>query len=664
MKMKKLDLEQECKYKSKIKLYKKTWRVEIMLKISLPDGSIREFDKELSVRDVAASIGERLAKDSIAGKVDGNLVDISYIITSDAKVEIITAKSPEAVEIIRHSTAHLMAQAVIRLFPETKVTIGPSVENGFYYDFDSDYKFNDEDLKKIEDEMKKIAQENHSFVRKEVSKEEAVEFFKKKGETYKVEIIEDLNVPGVSLYEQGEFIDLCRGPHVPSTSYLKGFKLRSVAGAYWRGDSSKKMLQRIYGYAFTTEKELKEFLKLMEEAEKRDHRKLGKELELFMMSDFGPGFPFFLPKGMAVRNVLEELWKKEHKIAGYQEIKTPIILNRTLWETSGHWFNYRENMYTTQIDEEDYAIKPMNCPGGILIYKHGAHSYRDLPIRTGELGLVHRHEASGALHGLMRVRNFTQDDAHIFMTQEQIEEEIVGVINLIDRFYSKLFKFVYHVGLSTKPENSIGSDEIWEKATTALENAMKSKGMAYKINAGDGAFYGPKLDFKIKDCIGRTWQCGTIQLDFNLPERFDLTYVGADGEKHRPVMIHRVIYGSLERFIGILIEHYAGAFPVWLAPVQVKLLTISDEQKAYAEEVKKLLETAGIRVETDERSEKIGFKIREANLKKNPVQVVIGKSEVEKRELNMRRFGSQDSTTIELNKFIELITEEAKIKFE
>ena len=664
MKMKKLDLEQECKYKSKIKLYKKTWRVEIMLKISLPDGSIREFDKELSVRDVAASIGERLAKDSIAGKVDGNLVDISYIITSDAKVEIITAKSPEAVEIIRHSTAHLMAQAVIRLFPETKVTIGPSVENGFYYDFDSDYKFNDEDLKKIEDEMKKIAQENHSFVRKEVSKEEAVEFFKKKGETYKVEIIEDLNVPGVSLYEQGEFIDLCRGPHVPSTSYLKGFKLRSVAGAYWRGDSSKKMLQRIYGYAFTTEKELKEFLKLMEEAEKRDHRKLGKELELFMMSDFGPGFPFFLPKGMAVRNVLEDLWKKEHKIAGYQEIKTPIILNRTLWETSGHWFNYRENMYTTQIDEEDYAIKPMNCPGGILIYKHGAHSYRDLPIRTGELGLVHRHEASGALHGLMRVRNFTQDDAHIFMTQEQIEEEIVGVINLIDRFYSKLFKFEYHVELSTKPENSIGSDEIWEKATTALENAMKSKGMAYKINAGDGAFYGPKLDFKIKDCIGRTWQCGTIQLDFNLPERFDLTYVGADGEKHRPVMIHRVIYGSLERFIGILIEHYAGAFPVWLAPVQVKLLTISDEQKAYAEEVKKLLETAGIRVETDERSEKIGFKIREANLKKIPVQVVIGKSEVEKRELNMRRFGSQDSTTIELNKFIELITEEAKIKFE
>lgn len=635
-----------------------------MLKISLPDGSIREFENELTIREVAASIGERLAKDSIAGKVDGELVDLSYVIKSDAKVEIITPKSPEAVEIIRHSTAHLMAQAVIRLFPETKVTIGPSVENGFYYDFDSDYKFNDEDLKKIEDEMKKIAQENHSFVRKEVSKDEAVEFFKKKGETYKVEIIEDLNVPGVSLYEQGEFIDLCRGPHVPSTSYLKGFKLRSVAGAYWRGDSSKKMLQRIYGYAFTTEKELKEFLKLMEEAEKRDHRKLGKELDLFMMSDFGPGFPFFLPKGMAVRNVLEELWKKEHKIAGYQEIKTPIILNRTLWETSGHWFNYRENMYTTQIDEEDFAIKPMNCPGGILIYKHGAHSYRDLPIRTGELGLVHRHEASGALHGLMRVRNFTQDDAHIFMTQEQIEDEIVGVIDLIDRFYSKLFKFEYHVELSTKPENSIGSDEIWDKATSALENAMKRKGMSYKINAGDGAFYGPKLDFKIKDCIGRTWQCGTIQLDFNLPERFDLTYVGADGEKHRPVMIHRVIYGSLERFIGILIEHYAGAFPVWLAPVQVKLLPISEEQLPYAEEVKKLLAEAGIRVETDERNEKIGFKIREANLRKIPVQLVIGKSEMEGKSVNVRRFGSQDSTTMELDKFIEMIIEEAKIKFE
>lgn len=635
-----------------------------MIKIGLPDGSIREFENELSVRDVAMSIGERLAKAAMAGKVDGVLVDTSFIIKKDAQVEIITEKSAEALEIVRHSTAHLMAQAVIRLFPGTKVSIGPAVEHGFYYDFDSEHKFNDEDLKKIEDEMKKIAQENHSFVRKDVTKEEAVKFFKEKGENYKVELIEAINADGVSLYEQGEFIDLCRGPHVPSTSFLKGFKLKSVAGAYWRGDSNNKMLQRIYGYSFLNEKDLKEFLKLLEEAEKRDHRKLGKELELFMLSDFGPGFPFFLPKGMAVRNVLENLWRAEHQKAGYEEIKTPVILNRTLWETSGHWFNYRENMYTTTIDEEDYAIKPMNCPGGILVYKNSAHSYRDFPIRTGELGLVHRHESSGALHGLMRVRNFTQDDAHIFMTPEQIEDEIVGVIDLIDKFYSKLFKFEYHVELSTKPENSIGSDEIWEKATTALENAMKRKGMDYKVNEGDGAFYGPKLDFKIRDCIGRTWQCGTIQLDFNLPERFDLTYIGADGEKHRPVMIHRVIYGSLERFIGILIEHYAGAFPAWLAPVQVRILTISDEQKDYCKELKHKLSEMGIRVELDDRNEKIGLKIREANIAKVPMQLVIGKNEAETGSVNLRKYGNQESKTMTFDEFANIVAEETKIKFE
>ncbi len=635
-----------------------------MIKIGLPDGSIKEFENEISVREVAMSIGERLAKAAIAGKVDGVLVDTGFIIKQDAKVEIITEKSPEALEIVRHSTAHLMAQAVIRLFPGTKVSIGPAVEHGFYYDFDSEHKFNDEDLKKIEDEMKKIAQENHSFVRKDVTKEEAVKFFKEKGENYKVELIEAINADGVSLYEQGEFIDLCRGPHVPSTSFLKGFKLKSVAGAYWRGDSNNKMLQRIYGYSFLNEKDLKEFLKLLEEAEKRDHRKLGKELELFMLSDFGPGFPFFLPKGMAVRNVLENLWRAEHQKAGYEEIKTPVILNRTLWETSGHWFNYRENMYTTTIDEEDYAIKPMNCPGGILVYKNSAHSYRDFPIRTGELGLVHRHESSGALHGLMRVRNFTQDDAHIFMTPEQIEDEIVGVIDLIDKFYSKLFKFEYHVELSTKPENSIGSDEIWEKATTALENAMKRKGMDYKVNEGDGAFYGPKLDFKIRDCIGRTWQCGTIQLDFNLPERFDLTYIGADGEKHRPVMIHRVIYGSLERFIGILIEHYAGAFPAWLAPVQVRILTISDEQKDYCKELKHKLSEMGIRVELDDRNEKIGLKIREANIAKVPMQLVIGKNEAETGSVNLRKYGNQESKTMTFDEFANIVAEETKIKFE
>lgn len=634
-----------------------------MIKIGLPDGSIREFENELSVRDVAMSIGERLAKAAMAGKVDGVLVDTSFIIKKDAQVEIITEKSAEALEIVRHSTAHLMAQAVIRLFPGTKVSIGPAVEHGFYYDFDSEHKFNDEDLKKIEDEMKKIAQENHFFVRKDVTKEEAVKFFKEKGENYKVELIEAINADGVSLYEQGEFIDLCRGPHAPSTSFLKGFKLKSVAGAYWRGDSNNKMLQ-IYGYSFLNEKDLKEFLKLLEEAEKRDHRKLGKELELFMLSDFGPGFPFFLPKGMAVRNVLENLWRAEHQKAGYEEIKTPVILNRTLWETSGHWFNYRENMYTTTIDEEDYAIKPMNCPGGILVYKNSAHSYRDFPIRTGELGLVHRHESSGALHGLMRVRNFTQDDAHIFMTPEQIEDEIVGVIDLIDKFYSKLFKFEYHIELSTKPENSIGSDEIWEKATTALENAMKRKGMDYKVNEGDGAFYGPKLDFKIRDCIGRTWQCGTIQLDFNLPERFDLTYIGADGEKHRPVMIHRVIYGSLERFIGILIEHYAGAFPAWLAPVQVRILTISDEQKDYCKELKHKLSEMGIRVELDDRNEKIGLKIREANIAKVPMQLVIGKNEAESGSVNLRKYGNQESKTMTFDEFANIVAEETKIKFE
>nr|WP_307905444.1 threonine--tRNA ligase [Haliovirga abyssi] len=634
------------------------------MEIKLPDGSIKEFEKEVSVKEVAESIGKRLAKDAIAGKINGKAVDLSEIISENSEVEIITPRSEEAVEIIRHSTAHLMAQAVIRLFPNVKVTIGPAIENGFYYDFDSEHKFNEEDLLKIEDEMRKIIKENHKFERTVVSKEEAIRIFTEKEETYKVELINDLGGDSFSLYKQGEFLDLCRGPHVPSTGYLGSFKLKSVAGAYWRGNSDNKMLQRIYGYAFTTDKELKKFLRFLEEAEKRDHRKLGKELELFMMSEYGAGFPFFLPKGMEIRNILEDLWRKEHKKAGYQEIKTPIMLNRTLWETSGHWFNYKENMYTTKIDDEDVAIKPMNCPGGILVYKNNVHSYRDFPLRTGELGLVHRHELSGVLHGLMRVRAFTQDDAHIFMTEEQIEDEIVGVIDLIDKFYSKLFGFEYEVELSTKPEKAIGADEIWETATNALRGAIERKGMDYKINEGDGAFYGPKLDFKIKDCIGRTWQCGTIQLDFNLPERFDLNYIGVDGEKHRPVMIHRVIYGSLERFIGILIEHYAGAFPLWLAPVQVKVLTISDEQLEYAKKVVNLLKEKDIRVELDNRNEKIGFKIREANMKKIPVQLILGKNEMEVEEVNVRRFGSKESTGHKLTEFIESIVEESKIKFE
>ncbi|NLK63243.1 MAG: threonine--tRNA ligase [Fusobacteria bacterium] len=636
-----------------------------MLKVELPDGSIREYESALSVYDVAESIGKKLAKDAVAGKIDGKLVDTFYVIDKDVKLEIITAKSDEGVEIIRHSSAHLMAEAVVKLFPDTKVTIGPAIENGFYYDFDSEHVFTEEDLEKIENEMSEIIKLDSKFSRRDVTSEEAIKYFKEKGEKYKVELIEDLGETTVSLYTQGEFTDLCRGPHVPSTSYLKAFKLKSVAGAYWRGNAKNKMLQRIYGFAFENDKDLKKYLNFLEEAEKRDHRRLGKELELFMTSDYGPGFPFFLPKGMVIKNILEDLWRKEHVKASYEEIKTPIILNRTLWETSGHWLNYKENMYTTVIDEEDYAIKPMNCPGGILVYKNKKHSYRELPMRTGELGLVHRHELSGALHGLMRVRNFTQDDAHIFMTESQIEDEIVGVIDLIDKFYNKLFKFEYDVELSTKPEKAIGSDEIWDTAINGLKKALNRKGINYKINEGDGAFYGPKIDFKIRDCIGRTWQCGTIQLDFNLPERFDLTYVGADGNNHRPVMIHRVIYGSLERFIGILIEHYAGAFPVWLAPVQVAVLTITSEQDSYANEIMDKLKERGIRVEADTRAEKIGLKIRESNkLKKIPVQLILGKNEAENREVNVRRLGSNDSETLKLDEFIEKIVEESKIKFD
>lgn len=637
-----------------------------MIKITLPSGDIKEFDEKLNIFQVAKSISNSLAKKAVAGRVDGNLVDMGHIIEKDASVEIITPETEEGVEIIRHSTAHLMAQAVVNLFPETKVAIGPAIENGFYYDFDPKEQFTDEDLEEIEKEMKRLVKEDIKIEKLEMSREDAIKHFEDLGEEYKVEIITDIaKGEMLSFYKQGEFMDLCRGPHVPSTKYLKSFKLKSVAGAYWRGDSSNKMLQRIYGFAFADDKALKAHLKFLEEAEKRDHRKLGKELDLFFMSDYGPGFPFFQPKGMAIRNVLIDLWKREHVKAGYQEIMTPIMLNKELWETSGHWFNYRENMYTSEIDKTEFAIKPMNCPGGVLAFKQGLHSYKDLPIRAGELGTVHRHEFSGALHGLMRVRSFTQDDAHIFMTPEQIEDEIIGVIELIDKFYSGLFGFEYHIELSTKPEKAIGSDDIWEKAESALEGAMKRLGKEYKINPGDGAFYGPKLDFKIKDAIGRTWQCGTIQLDFNLPERFDINYIGEDGEKHRPVMIHRVVYGSIERFIGILIEHYAGAFPTWLAPTQVKLLTLNDEVVPYAKEIEAKLVDMGIRTSIDARAEKIGYKIREANGKyKIPVQLIIGKSEVENGEVNVRRFGSQDQETMKLEDFMTMISEEARIKFD
>jgi len=636
---------------------------EIMIEMILPDGSKRQLEKPMTVVEFAKTIGSSLGKATVGAMIDGTQVDPSYIIEKSGNIQLITNTSEEGIEIIRHSAAHIMAQAVQRLFPNTKVTIGPVVENGFFYDFDPERPFTEEDLAKIEEEMKKIVKENYPFERSEMSAEEAKKFFAEKGETYKVEIIDDLGVDKVSIYKQGEFVDLCRGTHVPSTGYLKAFKLMSTAGAYWRGDSKNKMLQRIYGVAFASKKELDEYLTMMEEAERRDHRKLGKQLNLFFLDEHGPGFPFFMPKGVELFNKLQEIWRVEHKKRGYQEIKTPIMLDRELWEISGHWFNYRENMYTSVIDEKTYAIKPMNCPGSIISYKNNLHSYKDLPLKYGEMGLVHRHEFSGALHGLMRVRAFTQDDAHVFCTKEQIEEQIIEIIDLYDKFYT-LFGFEYHIELSTKPDKAIGSDEIWEMAEANLKSALEHKGIDYKLNPGDGAFYGPKIDFKMKDSIGRIWQCGTIQLDFNLPQRFEMSYIGADGEKHEPVMIHRAMYGSLERFLGILIEHYAGAFPTWLAPVQARILTISDEQVPFAKEVFEKLQNAGIRVELDTRVEKIGYKIREANGdQKIPVQLIIGKNEVANNEVNVRRFGSQESKNVSVDEIVNILLEESKVPF-
>ena len=631
------------------------------------NGENKEYDNNINMFEIAKGISNSLAKKSVGAKVDGKNVDMSYVLDHDAEVEFIDIDSPEGEDIVRHSTAHLMAQAVLRLYPETKVTIGPVIENGFYYDFDPVEQFTEEDLEKIEAEMKRIVKENIKLEKYVLPRDEAIDYFRDVDKNkYKVEIVEGIpQGEQVSFYKQGDFTDLCRGTHVPSTGYLKAFKLRTVAGAYWRGNSKNKMLQRIYGYSFSNEDRLKKHLKFMEEAEKRDHRKLGKELELFFISEYGPGFPFFLPKGMVFRNVLIDLWRKEHEKAGYLQLETPIMLNKELWEISGHWFNYRENMYTSEIDELEFAIKPMNCPGGVLSFKHQLHSYKDLPARLAELGKVHRHEFSGALHGLMRVRSFTQDDSHIFMTPDQVQDEIIGVVNLIDKFYSKLFGFEYEIELSTKPEKAIGSQEIWDMAESALAGALDKLGRKYKINPGDGAFYGPKLDFKIKDAIGRMWQCGTIQLDFNLPERFDVTYIGEDGEKHRPVMLHRVIYGSIERFIGILIEHYAGAFPMWLAPVQVKVLTLNDECIPYAKEIMAKLQELGVRAELDDRNETIGYKIREANGRyKIPMQLIIGKNEVENKEVNIRRFGSKDQFPKSLDDFYDYVVDEAAIKFD
>ncbi len=634
-----------------------------MIEMILPDGSVRNLENSMTVVEFARTIGSSLGKSTVGAIIDGVQVDPSHVIEKSGNIQIITATSEEGINIIRHSAAHIMAQAVQRLFPGTKVTIGPVIENGFFYDFDPEKPFTEEDLVKIEEEMKKIVKEDYPFTRREMSAKEAKEMFAGMGENYKIEIIDDLGAETVSIYQQGEFTDLCRGTHVPSTGFLKAFKLMSTAGAYWRGDSNNKMLQRIYGVAFGSKKELDDYLTMLEEAERRDHRKLGKQLDLFFVDEHGPGFPFFMPKGVEIFNKLQEIWRVEHKKRHYEEIKTPIMLDKELWEISGHWFNYRENMYTSEIDEKMYAIKPMNCPGSIIAYKNNLHSYKDLPLKYGEMGLVHRHEFSGALHGLMRVRAFTQDDAHVFCTKEQIEEQIIEIIDLYDKFYT-LFGFEYNVELSTKPEKAIGSDEIWAMAEANLESALNKKGIPFKLNPGDGAFYGPKIDFKMKDSIGRIWQCGTIQLDFNLPPRFEMSYIGPDGEKHEPVMIHRAMYGSMERFIGILIEHYAGAFPTWLAPVQVRVLTISREQVPFAEDVYRKLQDAGIRAEIDIRDEKIGYKIREANGdQKIPVQLIIGKSEVENNEVNVRRFGSQDSETVPVDEIIKILKGESEVPF-
>ena len=630
------------------------------MKITLKDGSSKEYAQSMSVIDIAKDISEGLARVATAGEVDGEVVDLRTVIDKDCELNILTFNDEKGKGAFRHTTSHIMAQAIKRLYPDTKLAIGPSIEDGFYYDIDRETPLVAEDLEKIEAEMKKIVKEDLPIKQYTMPRAEAIAYFKEKDEPYKVELIEDLPEDSViSFYSQGEFTDLCAGPHLMSTKPVKAFKLTSLAGAYWRGSEKNKMLQRVYGTSYPKKAELEEYLHMMEEAKKRDHRKLGKELGLFMMREEGPGFPFFLPKGMELKNQLLDYWREIHKKAGYVEISTPIMLSRHLWETSGHWDHYKDNMYTTVIDDEDFAIKPMNCPGGILVYESEPRSYREL--RMGELGLVHRHEKSGQLHGLMRVRCFTQDDAHIFMTPEQVRDEIKGVVKLINEVYS-LFGFKYHVELSTRPEDSMGSDEDWDMATEALRGALDDLGLPYVVNEGDGAFYGPKIDFHLEDSIGRTWQCGTIQLDFQLPLRFNLEYTGADGEKHRPIMIHRVIFGSIERFIGILIEHFAGAFPTWLAPVQVKVLPISDKYMDYAQKVLDELNNSGVRAEIDTRAEKIGYKIREAQMKKIPYMLVVGAKEEEDGLVSIRSRFEGDEGQKSLTDFLAAIKMEIQAK--
>lgn len=625
------------------------------INITLPDGAVRSYEKGTKIFDIAKDISAGLARMSLGAVVNGETRGLQEEIDEDSEIRFVKFEDREGQDIFHHTSAHVMALAVKRLFPDVNFAIGPAIEDGFYYDFDLEHRFSPEDLIDIETEMKNIIKENHVLERFEMDREEAIAYFEKQGEEFKVDLITNLPDDAVvSFYQLGDFIDLCKGPHLYDLSKIKALKLLSIAGAYWRGDENNKMLQRIYGTTFEKKKDLDEYLHRLEEARLRDHRKLGKELGLFTMHEEGPGFPFFHPKGMVLRNIIESFWKDVHVEKGYGEIKTPIILNEHLWHQSGHWDHYRDNMYFTTIDNAEYAVKPMNCPGSILVYKSSPHSYRELPIKMGELGLVHRHELSGALHGLMRVRSFTQDDAHIFMRPSQIEEEVIKVIELDDFFY-KVFGFEYHVELSTRPENSMGSDEDWENATEQLRNALIHKNIDYKLNEGDGAFYGPKIDFHLKDAIGRTWQCGTIQLDFQMPERFDMNYIEEDGQKRRPVMIHRTVLGSIERFMGILIEQYAGKFPVWLSPVQVKILPISEKFNAYADDIKKEMQAKGLRAEVDERAEKIGFKIREAQMEKVPYSLIVGEKEVNEHAVSVRRRDEGDSGTMSVEDFMAMI---------
>ena len=631
--------------------------------ITLKGGTEKVYDNPITAAEVAKDIGMGLYKSACVAKINGEVKDLRTLIENDAELEILTFDSDEGKRAFNHTASHILAQAVKRLYPDVKLTIGPAIENGFYYDFDTETPFGPEDLEKLEAEMKKIVKEALPLTKSELTPDDAISLMESKGETYKVELIKEHADKGenISFYTQGEFTELCAGPHIMDTSAVKAFKLTNTTGAYWRGDAKNKMLTRVYGTAFPKASMLEEYLTMLEEAKKRDHRKLGKELGLFTFQDEGPGFPFFLPNGMTLKNTLIDYWREVHKKYGYVEISTPIMLNRALWERSGHWAHYKENMYTTVIDEEDFAIKPMNCPGGILVYKTEPRSYRDLPLRCGELGLVHRHELSGALHGLFRVRCFTQDDAHIFMTWEQMKDEIKNVVTLFDEVYS-VFGLSYEIEVSTMPEDHMGDEKDWEFATEALKTAITELGKSYVINEGDGAFYGPKLDFHLADSIGRTWQCGTIQLDMQLPERFELEYTGADGEKHRPVMIHRVVLGSIERFIGVITEHFAGAFPTWLAPVQVKILPIADRHHEYANKVKAELEKVGIRVEVDERQEKIGYKIREAQLKKIPYMLVVGDKEAEECTVSVRSRKDGDKGSEKVSDFLAAIIEEVKTK--